>query len=387
MRALASVGGGFVDGLRMLLGRPRFLVMLLLMLGAAWLGSSIYQRAVARDIPIAVLDFDGSSLSRALRNALDAAPELELVQRPIGSVQEAEELLHRGEIVGVFVIPDDMTVSLTRGARAHVQLAVDMSNIVTGRTALRAAQKIVATVGGAVQLEVTRKLGERREKALARVAPVAVDEHISFNPTTNYVIYIVPTAVFFFLHVYVLIAAASLFLPTTSVPGAFRKLGASLAIAVLSFGAGALFFYGLLPVQGVTAVSGPATLLGALGVLIAVDLLMAVAFAMVAPSPFLALEVTVVLGMLSMMLSGVTWPTDMFPGVLQQLADLIPLTPFAKAMRVFLHYETSFRELAPWLRVFLTQAALFGGLALVGGLLRWALSRVRRVRRVAEEAA
>jgi ABC-2 type transport system permease protein len=85
-------------------------------------------------------------------------------------------------------------------------------------------------------------------------------------------------------------------------------------------------------------------------------------------TPFLVVEVVLVFGMLSLMFSGVTWPTDMFPKPLALVAYYNPFTPFAQAFQIFLHFPVTLKELSRTFVQFSHQALFFSALLLCATL-------------------
>jgi ABC-2 type transport system permease protein len=375
-RAMSArlLGVGFIAQLRLLAVERRYRIMTALLLGSAALSTAIYHQRVVTQLPVVVLDLDNSAVSRKLALFLSASREVRVSRRPVSSVGEAEALLQRGEAVALVVIPHDLAANLKRGRRGQVLVAVDMSNVLTSKNAAKAIDKAIGTLGAGVQITTLRKLGTSAREAMGRTVPITVADNFNFNPTTNYVVYLAPAVVFFFLHIYVLILAASLFLRRATIA---ERLGGAAAQLLVGMALGALLLYALLPAAGIVPRSSPIILLTLLLALVALDLLLAAAVNALIPRPQLAMQAIVLIGMLSLMLSGLTWPTDLFPWSLQRLAALIPFTPFGSGLRVALHDVVSWRELSPVLRQLGVQAALLGGAMLVGALGRRAVVVVR----------
>jgi ABC-2 type transport system permease protein len=368
---------GFVEQLRRLFATPRHLVMLALLAAAAVCSVEVYRDEVVRDLPVAVVDLDDSKPSRAIRTFLHATREVELANdgAPV-SLEEAREALDAGRLAAVVLIPDGLAANLKRGRTAKVLVAIDASNLLVARNANKALARAIGTVSAGVELTLVTKLGERRGRAMARVVPIVASEEHAFNPWTNYGVYVVPPLVLFLLHVYVTIAGASLWLPAGPAPGASRA-GAAAAVGVVAMALAAIAIHGLLAAHGIAPRSGLGLVWTSVALWVVGDLLWAAALAAVVPSPVLAFQVTVVLAVLSLMLAGVTWPTDAFPPALAALARTIPFTPFAQAFQTFLHHPASWAAVADLLRAQAIQIAAFALLALAGAALRRVGPRVR----------
>ncbi len=343
---------------------PRHVIMLGLLLGASWVTLDVYRDRVVQDVPVAVVDLDNSKISRTLREFLGAERELRVdgAEGP-ASADEARAALEQGRVAAVITIPEGVSRDVKRGRRAEVLLTVDSSNVLVGKNVFKAVSKAVGTVAAGAQLTLVTKLGERREHALARVVPVSVAETLSFNPAVNYVTYVAPGLVFFFLHVYALLLASSVFLPGGPTRPAERA-GALATAFALTLAIGALLAWVFLPHVAVVPQSDAGLVVAAMAAFLVVDGLLAWAIAMVIPGPMSALQVTVIVGMLSLMLSGITWPLDMFPAPLAAVARVIPFTPFARGFQVFLHHPVGFGEVSPMFRSLGLQAGAFAAVAL-----------------------
>lgn len=375
---LSGLGTGAWEQSRRLFVVRRFRLMTLMLLAVAWLGMDIYANLIVQRIPVAVVDLDGSHVSRTLRTYLQSARDLRVVDEPVGSLQQAEGMLVDGRVSAIVLMPSDLSANLKRGRKGEVVVAVDGSNILTGRNAYKAVAKAVGTVGAGVQLSVAGKLGARGDEQLARVVPIAIEDNPSFNPATNYAVYLSPALVFFLLHVWILLMAASMFLPGQGPSGASQTLGAAASVWAIGTLLGMLFLYGLLPRQHLWPAASPAVMIAMIACWVAADVTMASAFMVFVPSKLLGLELTVLLGMLSLMLSGLTWPSDMFPAHLRTVADAVPFTPFARGLRTALQQPVGLADLHSRFASLATQSAMFCAMIAVGASLRALAARLRR---------
>ena len=327
---------GFLGQLCALAGARRNRLMLLLFLAAAVLSAATYRRGVLRDLPVAVLDEDGTGLSRMLLRAIDATPELALAEPP-ATLEAAQTALIRGDLVAVVLIPDGFTAALKRGRRAEVLVAADLSNILSGKTAQRAVAKVLATAAAGAQVSLVEKLGTPPDRALAKVMPIAVTEALADNPGTSFAPYVAPGFAFFFLHVLTLFLAWSVLWPAAPGRPLADTLGRFAAMLAVALALGLVTTYAILGgLDGLWPATPAPFVAGVLLVFLAADLLFAWALCAIFRSGLLGFQATVLLGMLSLMISGLTWPWDAIPAPLRAVAVAVPFTPFARALRLFL---------------------------------------------------
>jgi ABC-2 type transport system permease protein len=337
---------GFTAQLRALAVRRVNWLMLALCVGAAALSVATYRQGAMREMPAAVYDQDGTGLSRTLVRSLDATPELRVVTDPPATLDEAQAALVRGDLAAVVLIPDGFTADVKRGRRAELVVAVDMSNILVGKTAQRATQRVLATLGAGVQLSVMEKLGVPRSSALARVVAITATEALPGNPGASYAAYASPAFGLSFAHILVLFLAWTVLWPPAPDRNGLETVGRLAACFVTGMFVALALTYGVLPLAGLSPASGFGVVTAALAALVAADLLFATAVCAVFRGGLIGFQATVLLGMLSLMLSGLTWPWDTIPPPLRAVSSAIPFTPFGRALRLFLPAPVGLAELA-----------------------------------------
>jgi len=377
LRLAGEVGRGFLAQAR-LLARPRYLLMTALLLAMSWLAMEVYHNQAIRGLPVLVIDRDNSKISRTIRSFLHACPEIDTLDQPDATREEGQRLLAAGRIAGLVYLPENLSSEIKQGRRGTALIELDMSNIVMGKNAYKAVSQVLTTVAVGTQMTVVRKLGENKSRAMAKVLPIRVSESFAYNPATNYGIYVMPGLIFFFLHVYVLILGVTAYLPIHPADDWKKRLGAFLAILPAGMLLGLTFFYGFLPYENLAPASGPGVAVVALAAFIVLDLLMAAAFNAVIPRPIFAFEATVVVGMLSLMFSGITWPPDAFPAAIRLIGAWIPFTAFAQGFQAFIHAPTRLSELGFMFHALGRQALLFGGVIAAGAAARRIIVAARR---------
>jgi ABC-2 type transport system permease protein len=115
------------------------------------LGYSISQDIV--DIPVAIIDYDVSALSREIATALDNTRELSVAYFP-ENLAAAQDLIDRGEAMALVVIPDGFMAKVGNPNRIpQIQVIVDgVSSLVAARTvgaAQGAIQSLVESAAAA----------------------------------------------------------------------------------------------------------------------------------------------------------------------------------------------------------------------------------------------
>ena len=366
---MVNVARAFVRSFLLENGRPRNVVLLVVLLATSWLMSDIYHFNTLREIPIAVLDFDQSSVSRTLSRSLEASTMISISPERPFTAEEAERLMIDGTVAAVVLIPSDFSTDLKSGRQARVVVASDMSNILIGRNVTNAIAGVVGTVSAGTRIKLIGKLGETDDRALARAVPLVSEDNYSFNAAKSYASYLVPGLMIFFLYVYMTLQFLRVVRSGDTIAENVAAIGGLIPHGVLL---GLLFLYVYMPNQGLTVHSDVQRVVALLAVGFLTLALMVVALKLLLRKDIFVIQVSVFLAMLSLMFSGITWPADMFPLSLQQISSIMPFTPMAEGLRILVHFPALNGDLVHVSLRFLEQMGLYLLLISVGGLLRLA---------------
>ena len=120
-----------------------------------------------KNVPLGVWDQSRSPESRALLDAFRSANYFTIAY-DVRSLDDVRNLIERGEVRGVLIIPPDYPLHVSKGD-AQVSMILDGSDATAGSTALSAAQLIgqaYATTVMSDQTDLTRNVC--RDQAAAR---------------------------------------------------------------------------------------------------------------------------------------------------------------------------------------------------------------------------
>ncbi len=94
------------------------------------------------DIGLALVDHDRTPTARQLTEALEASGLFRITHTP-ASERDADQLLTRGQVKGILIVPSGFTADLSGGRTAELQMLVDGSDANTATIALNYADAIV----------------------------------------------------------------------------------------------------------------------------------------------------------------------------------------------------------------------------------------------------
>ncbi len=344
---------------------PRKRALLMLYALCSLCAFQAYYHLSVTALPVAVVDMDNSQLSRTLKRILMAEQLVEVSDVPIESPEQARQLLVRGEIRGVVLIPSDFSSSVKRGQPVPISAAIDGSNILVAKNIYKALATAAVNFGVGVAIVKAEKLGVPSRDALHNVMPLRLQSARPFNPAANYAIYIVPGLLYFLLEIFLLLLASGYFQPRLARQSWLSRLSGMGATCVLGWLMCLLLAYVVLPQEAIVPQSSFALIAAMSALFVLATGLLVVALHGAIPEAPLAMDVCVFLGMLSLMASGITFPTDLFPKPLASFSYILPLQPFAQAFQVYLHRATNFTEVAPQLRLLVLQCGVYLSIAIV----------------------
>lgn len=154
--------------------------VLALLLPLPWLALlillALLGRKIPEDLPIDLVDLDGSALSRSLARSLDASPSLRVAF--VGSdPASAARRLRAGEVAAVVALPRGLERDASRGLAPASRAWVDGQNVTTHNTALKEVRRVLGTTGARI---------EPRNPP----DPVAVQARPLGNPSLDYQLYL-----------------------------------------------------------------------------------------------------------------------------------------------------------------------------------------------------
>ena len=169
-----------------------FVLMLVLPVVSFAFFALLFNKGVARDIPIAVLDQDHTSLSRKVTQMIDDTATA-MVSYGIQDMDEGERLMREGKIMAIVQIPAFFEKNILSNSQTHIETYISGTNITVNGLLSKDIQTAVTTFSGGIQIQLLTKQGLTELQAMAQLMPVRFDKHVLFNPHINYGYYLSPS--------------------------------------------------------------------------------------------------------------------------------------------------------------------------------------------------
>jgi ABC-2 type transport system permease protein len=145
--------------------------------------SWIYNNENVHEVPVCVVDMSHSSMSRQFLRMCDASPDVRVAYHA-QDLDEAQSLVSRQLVKGIYFIPSDFESRLLRMEQGTLSVYCDMSLMLTYKAIFQTAQTVTMEMGK----EMKTKLGGHytaREEAIASL-PLNYDDVPIFNPQGGY---------------------------------------------------------------------------------------------------------------------------------------------------------------------------------------------------------
>lgn len=169
--------------------------------------AAVFQLGLPRDLPIAVVDQDRSTLSRQMVRIVDATPEV-AVSHQATSLGEARRLLLSGDVYAVVLIPYRTERDVLAGRRPEVVLFYNNQLMTPGSIVARSVGAALGTVAAGISIEARVARGADVESATQAVAPVPVQQSALFNPSLEYVQFLLAAVMPTVLQIFICASAA-----------------------------------------------------------------------------------------------------------------------------------------------------------------------------------
>ncbi|WP_066266150.1 ABC transporter permease [Hydrogenophaga palleronii] len=290
-----------------------------------------YSQENVQQVPIAVVDQDRSAISRQITRYADAHPAVKVLQ-VTPDLRVAQDLLWKNEVAGVLLIPEGLQGKVLSGRKAEVEISGNGVYMMMNKVALNGLAEVVGTVSAGIELKRLAATTPSSAQAMAVRQPVNVNAVALFNVREGYGSYIVPGVAVLIIQQTLLLAVTLLFgtwreraaFPVQRSHGAY--VGMLLAFASVAF-LNSLYFFGFVLWWQDYPRAGN---FGGLLLFAALFALCVAAVGMLLGSLFRTRERSAQLLLCTalpfMFLSGLSWPVEAMPTLLQGLRWLVPST-------------------------------------------------------------
>ena len=150
-----------------------------------------YINETLKDVPVAVVDLDHSSLSRQYCRMIDATEQLSVSARTV-SLKEAEQLFYAGKVNGVFLIPMNFEKDILGRKQSQVMVYCDASKFFVYKQVLTGGSFATGYFSSGIEYRNLLSSGRMPEQAFEQTNPLQIEVFNLYNPSAGYATFIVP---------------------------------------------------------------------------------------------------------------------------------------------------------------------------------------------------
>lgn len=298
--------------------------------------TSLMKEGLPENLPAGVVDADNSSVSRNILRNLDAYQQTGFI-RQYSNFAEARNAMQKGQIYGFFYIPKGLEHDAPNQNQPLISIYTNGSYLIPSSLLYKDMKTMATMASAAVGRQVLLAKGAGMDQAMGFLQPIQIDMHALGNPMLNYSVYLTNTLLPAILALMVLMITC-FSIHTELKDGTARewldmadgdilravsgKLLPQTALFILMAAIYLILLYGIL---GFPHNNGIWPMALAAVMLILASQGFAVFIASAIPSLRWSLSLCTLWGVLSIPISGFSFPVMGMPPVLRALSWLFPL--------------------------------------------------------------
>lgn len=318
----------------------------------AFLYPQPYLKQSVTALPVSVVDYDKTDLSRKIVFMLDSSAQVDVVRRD-ESEKGAKEALLQGKVKGVVVIPHNFKKDTMLHKHPTIAVGSDASYFLVYGGVLEAAMKSIVTQSVKLKVANFVKAGKPLPQAIKEAMPLRLNIINFFNPDNSYTQYVVPA-------VFVLILQQIILIGLGIVGGGvnerayknynynapvFYVIVSRIAIFATLFMFHFLFYFGFVfEFFGVIHLANMLDLLGFATLFILASSAFGVVFGALLPNREMATPLVLMSSLVLVFSAGFVWPAEAIPVWIVHLSEFLPsgvaITGFLKLNQMGASLET-----------------------------------------------
>ncbi|MDE6522516.1 MAG: ABC transporter permease [Muribaculaceae bacterium] len=173
-----------------LTGRPIYwAAMFVLPLFLMLMLTNMMESGLPDKVPAAIVDKDGTSLSREITQNLGSLQMVDLVDQS-NSYTEARHKMQEGEIFGFFMIPENFEQDLLSGKGPTITFYTNMTYFVPASLLFKSFKTTALMSKAGIMLNVAETAGLSADEVVPMIQPINIVSRGLGNPGLNYAIYL-----------------------------------------------------------------------------------------------------------------------------------------------------------------------------------------------------
>lgn len=151
--------------------------------------TSLMWSGLPTDLPAAVVDEDDTQVTRQFIRTMDALQQTDIVAH-YSSFSQARESMQRGEIYAIFYIPKGTTEAAIASRQPHISFYTNECYFIPASLLMKDMRMASELLGISLTRETLYGKGLTPDQAMGIVQPIVIEKHALGNPWLNYSVYL-----------------------------------------------------------------------------------------------------------------------------------------------------------------------------------------------------
>ncbi|MGM8908822.1 ABC transporter permease [Psychrobacter sp. 1U1] len=288
-----------------------------------------YSSEVVNHVPVGIIDYDNSDLSRTIVRYSSASPQLNT--KRFLNEQAAKEAIWTDQIAGYMIIPSGLEQQVLSDKAASVSVLGNGGYFLLNKNVQMGFLQAVSTVSAGIEVKKNVAQGAYAPTAVQNTQAVPLQIMPLYNQTEGYGAYVVPAVSIIILQQTLLIATAMLISTwyeqrrhSTSIRG---WLGRIAAMSILSFTVGCFYYGWTFELHHYPRGQNMLGSLLFLMIFCPTVATLGCVFGLWFRLRERSMQILIFSSLPMFFMSGYPWPANQLPEILQILRWLIPTTP------------------------------------------------------------
>lgn len=152
---------------------------------------SIYSEKNVSQIPIAVVDFDHSNLSRKVSQLINTSEKIS-IEAHYSSLEDAMFPFNNLEVQGILILPKGFQKKTMNLDGSHIEIILNNTKFLTSNEINKSVQQVILTVAGGVRMQYFISNNIPVKLAQQKAQPIMPVVKSIYNTTNNYGDYLLP---------------------------------------------------------------------------------------------------------------------------------------------------------------------------------------------------
>jgi ABC-2 type transport system permease protein len=166
-------------------------IILLAPLFYSFFYAAVYFNKAERDVPVAVIDLDKSTLSQKLIKNIDSDEYLNIIGEA-SDYLSARDMIYRETVQAVIIIPKGFESSVKSHQGTSIKLLINSTRFLVSNDINKAMNDVVLNFNNDIKIITLQQLGYNYNQAVVISEPLHEEVKFLFNPSETYGDFLIP---------------------------------------------------------------------------------------------------------------------------------------------------------------------------------------------------